>query len=401
MKQNWRAALRLALISCAILGSIASLFVALLAILQSPIPFAVAICAAALTGWIAQWMRLRFLRTTRKPLPFAAFDFEADAIRCTLREDLARKYVTRLQWRIVTGLATGMACWGAQRWLFFHPNLLATIEPDVTRRLGPLLAAAAWGLPMFAFALAIIVDGPVKGWVGQLKSTLERRAQKVCADALRDREMDGLDRAIEKIHEQLGRRRSSTYRGAIEKYLRARTEDAVFNPRCVSAIIDALTEAARLELRDVSEALEHYRTLQSEIKALQSAASILHEPLIESKADDVMNELDQTTELVVLWGWGDFQKQLLGFDRTVDEMQRKLRDRRMASPAPVLATGANPYSILGVDSAAPISSIRKLRLRLAQVYHPDIGGETCNASKMAEVNAAYDAIVRDRDGSAR
>jgi DnaJ-class molecular chaperone len=35
------------------------------------------------------------------------------------------------------------------------------------------------------------------------------------------------------------------------------------------------------------------------------------------------------------------------------------------------------------------------------VYHPDIGGETCNASKMAEVNAAYDAIVRDREGSVR
>ena len=401
LKQNWRAVLRLALIGWAILGSIASLLFALLAIFQSPIPFGCAVWAGVLTGWLGQRVRLRAMRTSRKPVPFAAFDFEEGVIRCTLREDLARSYVTGLPWRIAAGFSAGVVCWGAQRWLFFRVNLLEMIGWDITRRLGPLLTAAAWGLPLFAGALVYVVDGPVKWWVRQLKCALERRAEKVCAEVLRDREMDGLDRAIGKMHEQLGCRRSSTYRGAIEKRLRAQAGNVVFNPHSMSVLIDALTEAARLEWQDLSTTLCHYRNLQSEIKALQSSASLLHEPLIESELDELMSEVNKTAEFVAYWGWEDLRKQFPSFERALEETGRKLRERRATTSTTVLAPGSDPYGILGVDPRAPLASIRRLRLRLAQVYHPDIGDETCNAMKMAEVNAAFDAIVRDRDGSAR
>ena len=48
-------------------------------------------------------------------MAFAVFRFEEGGIHCALRDDLARKYVTRLYWRIAAGIAAGLACWGAQR----------------------------------------------------------------------------------------------------------------------------------------------------------------------------------------------------------------------------------------------------------------------------------------------
>ena len=62
----------------------------------------------------------------------------------------------------------------------------------------------------------------------------------------------------------------------------------------------------------------------------------------------------------------------------------------------MLTPGADPYALLGIHRDTPIPSVKKLRQRLAQVYHPDIGGETCNSAKMAELNAAYDAVMRER-----
>jgi DnaJ-class molecular chaperone len=67
----------------------------------------------------------------------------------------------------------------------------------------------------------------------------------------------------------------------------------------------------------------------------------------------------------------------------------------------MLSPGVDPYRILGINAATPTASIRKLRLRLAQLYHPDIGDSTANSAKMAELNAAYDSVMRDRDTAGR
>ena len=63
----------------------------------------------------------------------------------------------------------------------------------------------------------------------------------------------------------------------------------------------------------------------------------------------------------------------------------------------VLAPGSDPYRLLGISVDTPTPLIRKLRLRLAQLYHPDISDSTRNSAKMAELNAAYDAVMKDRE----
>ena len=67
----------------------------------------------------------------------------------------------------------------------------------------------------------------------------------------------------------------------------------------------------------------------------------------------------------------------------------------------MLAPGTDPYRTLGVSAQTPTASIKTLRLRLAQLYHPDISDGTGNNIKMAEVNAAYDAVMRDRETEGR
>jgi DnaJ-class molecular chaperone len=50
---------------------------------------------------------------------------------------------------------------------------------------------------------------------------------------------------------------------------------------------------------------------------------------------------------------------------------------------------------VSVDTPTPL--IKKLRLRLAQLYHPDVSESICNSTKMAELNAAYDAVMKERE----
>ena len=53
----------------------------------------------------------------------------------------------------------------------------------------------------------------------------------------------------------------------------------------------------------------------------------------------------------------------------------------------------NPYQVLGVPNGADLAECTQAYKRLAKKYHPDLNpGDRVAEAKMAEVNAAFDAI---------
>lgn len=59
----------------------------------------------------------------------------------------------------------------------------------------------------------------------------------------------------------------------------------------------------------------------------------------------------------------------------------------------------DPYSVLGVSPSATDDEIKKAYRRLAKQYHPDIHSDPKFAEeKMAQINAAYDQILNQRQG---
>ncbi|PWM38245.1 MAG: molecular chaperone DnaJ [Clostridiales bacterium] len=61
----------------------------------------------------------------------------------------------------------------------------------------------------------------------------------------------------------------------------------------------------------------------------------------------------------------------------------------------------DPYGVLGIPSTATDDEVKKAYRKLAKQYHPDIHPDREFAEKkMAEINAAYDQILNQRQGKA-
>jgi hypothetical protein len=169
------------------------------------------------------------------------------------------------------------------------------------------------------------------------------------------------------------------------------------HPETVESVFDAITELARQDLNDLSTALAAFREAEGHLKAVRALAAASRHPAHEIRAEELGDELDYLSRLASERRWQDLQQRAVWLESELDALQGSLSLQPSSVPQVILASGNDPYRVLGVSVDTPTPLIRKLRLSLAQLYHPDLSHSTRNSAKMAELNAAYDAVMKDRE----
>jgi hypothetical protein len=378
-----------------------------LVLLRVPFAALLAVTAGILTRILGQRLKVRRLRHSLRAADLAAFSFSGQSIDCSFNQPQIIRYINSWSSKIAAALSAGLVCLAAVHlsnslpgFLSIHRLSALPAQIGAVPWLHATVGVGCMALPLVAVFLFLWANGPERRWGGQVMAAIEARAAAVL-DVLGNREIDGLEAGLEVLGQELGLWQGRPYRAAMAKHLSSHTREAVLKPETTKAIEQAITELARQDMKSLGVALASYRKVTGRLESFQLLASLLGDPIHEARAEQFSRELEQITILAANRQWELFQRQSTQLECELNEIHPRLRSQLAATPAVMLSPGVDPYRILGINAATPTASIRKLRLRLAQLYHPDIGDSTANSAKMAELNAAYDSVMRDRDTAGR
>jgi hypothetical protein len=101
-------------------------------------------------------------------------------------------------------------------------------------------------------------------------------------------------------------------------------------------------------------------------------------------------------EMAGVWRIADFNGSSSPPRRRVHHEARQRHHHRRTNS---LIRPESPWDILGVVRGTPRDDIKRAYRRLAQRYHPDLNGSPEATHQMQKVNAAYQAILRELDGT--
>jgi hypothetical protein len=368
--------------------------------LRSPWPALLAIILGLYVRCLGQQWNLRQLRRSPKVAELAVFASDSHTLDCQFDNAAMERFARSWGWRIAAAAAAGVACLAAQHLRGLGFSLLPA-NPAIPHWLRSTLDAASEGLPLYIAALFLRIKGPEWRWTNQLKAAIEARAAASFAEAFTRQELDGLESGIDVLWQKLGVDRRGDYRAALGKRLQTHAAEAVLQPSTMVAMRQALTELARLDLASLGTAVDSFHRIQCELRVVHALASASRNPLHEMKAEELERELDQLRLLAANRQWDDLQAHAGRLETQLDELRARLGRHSASVPTVTLPSGSDPYRLLGVTVDTPTPLIRKLRSRLAQLYHPDVSGSTGNSVKMSELNAAYDAVMRDREKEGR
>jgi hypothetical protein len=363
-----------------------------LLVLWTPAATLMALAAGATTRWLGHRLRLKALQDSSRGRALAQFALLAGAVEASFDDRQVTAYVQSRRWRAAAAFVAGVTCFGVQHLRHFDWSPIAVaINIQWLNKTAVFCSPA---LPLLIGIFFLAANGPQAYWINQVKAAVRARAAAAIADLAQPREIDGLEAGVAALYRQLDLWWSGDYRSAVNKWIESHMAQAVFEPRAALALLAAVTELARIDLNHLIDATESYRSLESQRCAVEALARASHQPHLEARWEESVAEMDELRTLAFARSW-----ELLA-DRAVQlaaEFEELIQDISLRSGSMVtLAPGSDPYRLLGIDASASTASLKKLRLRLAQVYHPDIGGETGNDAKMAELNAAYDEVMRQR-----
>jgi hypothetical protein len=378
-----------------------------LVLLRVPLAALFAVAAGTLTRILGQKLKVKRLKDSLKAADLATFSFSGQSIDCNFSHPQIVRYINSWFSKFAAALSAGLVCLAAVHlsndrlgFLSIHHLSVLPTEVGAMPWLNRTVEAGCMALPFVAVFLFLWANGPERRWSGQVMAAIEARAAAVL-DVLGNREIDGLEAGMEVLGQELGLWQGRPYRAAMAKHLSSHTREAVLKPEATKAMEQAITELARQDLKSLGIALASYRKAAGRLESFQLLASLLRDPIHEARAEELSQELEQIPVLAAHRQWEQCQRQAGRLECELNEIDPRLRRQLAGAPAVVLSPGVDPYRILGINAATPTASIRKLRLRLAQLYHPDIGDSTSNSAKMAELNAAYDSVMRDRETAGR
>ena len=208
------------------------------------------------------------------------------------------------------------------------------------------------------------------------------------------RQIDGVTVAIEAVCKLFNVSPPTDYRNTIARFIAGNCASIVLDPGWAAGYIQAVDELARHDLAELTDLLAVHEALQTSGLLAATAVEESRNPLFETQLEGVSAQASALSSLISQRRWNDYRD---ASKNTIEQL-KQLREqaRRRREPAAVLAPGTDAHHILGIEAGMPVSEVRRLRTRLALIYHPDAPDGFANSGKMAEINAAYDAVMAQR-----
>ncbi len=390
---------RLAFFSLWLAFSISAAFFLLL-ILHAPLAVFLAFTAGFSVRWMEQRWLLRNVRQSAQITDLASFKFDGEQVLSTFNEAAILRRLRSWKLWALPAAAAMCVCFAALYGTFPEVDLL----PERIQHVRWISASIGAGLPLLPVFVGISffwIRGPERYWVGQVKAAIQSRAENAIDEVLAQGEIDGLQSGIEVLWERLGIERRGEYRAAIARHVVTQTNEVVLYPERSRALVNTIKELAQQDLRSLGFAVERVHQAECRLTAFQLLASEFRDPLQEIRAEELSAEFRHLSVLASHRRWNDLDRHASWAEGELDGLRSNLRRHAASVPAVMLPPGSDPYRLLGISADTPTPAIKKLRLRLAQLYHPDVSESISNSTKMAELNAAYDAVMKDREKECR
>jgi hypothetical protein len=207
-------------------------------------------------------------------------------------------------------------------------------------------------------------------------------------------QIDGFLAGVDALGKAMNIEPPDDHRAAIAEFVQRNCTQTVLEATYADPLIQAMTALAKQDLENLCAALPFHQSLQKMLGLTRAAVEDCRNPFHEIQLETIESSIPNIVMLLTQRRWAAFQQ---ACTEAMDELQLLYqRARTRKEPCAVLSPGTDPYRLLGIDRETPTPRIKRLRTRLALIYHPDASGAFPNASRMAEVNAALDAVLAER-----
>ena len=380
------------------LSLVALSFMVLLSGMVSSATLVIAAVAAGLFvgasyGWSLMRANSQHLLTSPNVSRIASFHYDGVSLTASPHADVPSLVEGGMRNRLLAAALGGLA--SAIVLISGAAKLSTLLDQPQSFRWARLIVVLVLCLSPLAVSALIFGDRHLQIFLtSRLKRQIGKLISATNAELHRIREIDSTVTAIAALCEILNAQPSTEYSRAVARFISKNSAAVVLSPMSLTSFIQTIDELARQDLANLMDLMSVHQRLRSQLLLTGAAVEDSRNPHLELQLESLTSQASALGNLLPQRRWDEFR----GSSTQAIEQLKKLQEEalRRKLPAVVLPPGSDPYRILGIERAMPTSELRKLRTRLALIYHPDAAEGFSNSSKMAEINAAFDAVMSER-----